>query len=87
MAVTQVDSWDDAEAWLKYGWERGWAGPPVCFMHDGIPLSNDEDLEWQEGHDPCMHIIRLYDDQEHRLSVESNDPPTQWRASNRGWER
>jgi hypothetical protein len=29
----------------------------------------------------------LYEDHDHRLAVESNDSPTNWRASNIGWER
>lgn len=80
-------SWEDFDEWVEFGWRKGWIGPPVCYTHDGLPLSADEMDEWSEGHDPCIHVLRLYEGADHRLSVESNDPPTNWRASNLGWTR
>lgn len=77
----------DFDDWIKFGWDRGWCGPVVCYSHDGLPLTADEVDEWGEGFDPCLHVIRVYEDQEHRLAVEANDSPTRWRASNQGWER
>ena len=77
----------DHEAWLRYGWEMGYCGPPICYIHDVLPLTADEEEDWGDGHDPCLHIVRLYEDHDHRLAVESNDSPTNWRASNMGWER
>lgn len=77
----------DQETWLRYGWEKGWCSPPVCYTHDGIPMSTDEDDDWINGEDVCLHIFRVYEDQEHRLAVEYNHSPSTWRASNRGWER
>lgn len=77
----------DHEAWMQYGWEMGFCGPPLCYIHDGLPLTADEEEEWADGGDPCLHIVRLYEDHEHRLAIENNDGPTIWRASNRGWER
>ena len=73
--------------WLKLGWEKGWCGPSLCLPHDGFPLSADEEQEYDEGGDPCMHFVRLYEHDTHRLSIEANDSPTNWRASNMGWER
>lgn len=75
-----------AEEWLKYGWDKGYCGPAMCYTHDGLPMSEEEDEELFES-DPCIHILRLYEDQEHRRQVELNDAPTNWRASNQGWER
>lgn len=77
----------ELEEWLEYGWSKGWITPPVCYTHDGLPTTESEMDEWNEGSDPCIHIVRLYEDQEQRRQVESNDPPTVWRASNRGWKR
>jgi hypothetical protein len=75
------------EEWLKYGWEQGFCGPPLCFTHDGIPTTVDEDDELDEGHDPCLHCVRLYDDRVQRLGIEINHSETNWRAENRGWTR
>ena len=76
-----------ADEWLKYGWDRGYCGPALCFNHDGFPTTTEEDEELDEGHDPCMHLVRLYEDQGQRREVEENHSPTQWRASNQGWTR
>lgn len=75
------------DEWIQYGWEKGWCGPPLCINHDGFPYSEDEDEDMNEGGDPCMHFVRLYEDQDQRLSIELNDSPTNWRASNMGWTR
>jgi hypothetical protein len=75
-----------ADEWLKYGWERGYCSPPVCYTHDGLPMSEEECEEFFDN-DPCVHIIRMYEDQEQRRQVEADHPPTNWRASNQGWER
>ena len=44
-----------------------------------------EDEEWEDGEDPCMHIVRLYSGLEEKKSVEANHSPTEWRAANLGW--
>jgi len=74
--------WDDDmmdfDHWLKYGIEQGFCGPAVCSTHDGIPTSEEEDLEWQE-YDPCIHVIRPYTDDAHKAAVEENHSPSTWR--------
>jgi hypothetical protein len=72
------------EDWLKKGYEMGWIGPPVCQTHDGIPLTTEEDKEFDDGGDPCVHVLRLYEDESIKDSVEENHSPSIWRASNRG---
>lgn len=73
----------DFESWLAEGYRNGWVGPPVCETHDGLPTSETEDLDLEDG-EPCLHIMRLYDSPEHKRDVEQNHSPSQWRASNRG---
>jgi hypothetical protein len=74
----------DFEAWLKTGYDNGWVGAPVCETHDGLPLTEAEQNEFETG-DPCIHILRLYDSTEHKTDVEASHSPSQWRASNRGF--
>ena len=67
------------DEWMKIGIERGWCGPPVCYTHDGLPTTEADDAEWDSGSDPCIHIIRLYEDAEHKKAVEENHSPSNWR--------
>lgn len=75
----------DFEEWLKFGFDQGWCGPELCETHDGLPLSEAEAEEFEEG-DPCIHIIRLYADLETKKAVEEGHSASVWRASNRGYE-
>ena len=68
----------DFSEWMKYGIDNGFAGPAVCYTHDGLPTSRDEDIEFDEG-DPCIHIVRLYESKEVKLAVEENHSPSVWR--------
>jgi hypothetical protein len=74
----------DFESWLRQGIENNWCGPAVCYTHDGLPTSEPEDAEFEEGSDPCLHIIRLYEDDDHKSAIEAAHSPSTWRASNRG---
>ncbi len=74
----------DFEEWLKFGFDQGWCGPAVYETHDGVPLSEKEAEEFEES-DPCIHIIRLYEDAEHKLEVEDAHAASVWRATNRGY--
>ena len=80
--MTLVQRWDDDmmdfDHWLEYGIEQGFCGPAVCSTHDGIPTSEEEDLEWQE-YDPCIHVIRPYLNDAHKAAVEENHSPSTWR--------
>ena len=73
--MKEIEDFDD---WLELGIERGFCGPPVCSTHDGIPTSEEEDLEWEE-YDPCVHVIRPYSGPEHKAAVEENHSPSTWR--------
>lgn len=73
-------SFDD---WLAYGFRQGWCGAPICYTHDGLPTTEAEDAEFEEL-DPCVHIVRLYVDEQEKRDVEANHSPSQWRASNMG---
>lgn len=68
----------DFDIWLAQGIAQGWCGPAVCASHDGTPTTADEDEEWEIG-DPCLHILRLYTDLDHKVAVESNHSPSVWR--------
>jgi hypothetical protein len=64
--------------WLKAGIQHNFIGAPVCYTHDGLPTSEDEDEEFSEG-DPCIHILRLYESSEKKTAIEDNHSPSIWR--------
>ena len=69
------------DEWIAYGIEKGWCGPPVCYTHDGLPMSEQEYAEFDEGQDPCTHIVRMYEDIDMKKEIEDNHSPSQWRNS------
>lgn len=72
------------EEWLKIGIDNDWVGAPVCETHDGLPMTKEEEEEFYDGSDPCVHVLRLYQSSEEKIAVEENHSPSQWRRSNRG---
>jgi hypothetical protein len=47
------------DEWLKYGIENGYCSEQFCDTHDGPPMHESEEKSWEEGGDPCMHMVRL----------------------------
>jgi hypothetical protein len=47
-------------SWMAQGVERGWADPAVCSTHDTYLTQEDFD-EFDEGADPCVLVMRVYD--------------------------
>lgn len=46
--------------WLRQGIEEGWVSEPFCHTHNGDPyMTKEEEQEWEEGGDPCMHVLKL----------------------------
>lgn len=68
----------DFDEWLRQGMDAGFCGPAVCQTHDGTPLSAAEEQEFDQD-DPCIHILRLYADEDTRIAVENNHSPSIWR--------
>jgi len=47
------------EQWLRYGSGRGYCSEQFCSTHDGAPMHESEEQAWEDGGDPCMHVVRL----------------------------
>lgn len=75
----------DFNEWLEAGIKAGFCGPGICYTHDGLPTTEAEDAEFEEG-DPCIHVLRLYEDEATKIGVEANHSPSVWRATNLGIE-
>ena len=52
----------DFHEWLAHGVEQRWISMPVCDTHDGIPMRIWEAEAWEEGSDPCIAVMRLWND-------------------------
>lgn len=75
----------DFDSWARIGYEAGWCSPPVCFIHDGVPMTASEDEQVTNGDDPCVHVVRLYESPDQKKGCEANHPPAVWRATNQDW--
>ena len=73
------------DEWLQEGLSLGFCGPAVCYTCDGLPTSIEEDVVTYEDDTLCLHILRLYEDKEHKESVQDNHAPSIWRATNSGY--
>jgi hypothetical protein len=67
------------EEWIKIGLEQNWCSVPLCETHDGVPYTKEEEQQWEDGGDPCIHVIRLYDSPEDKTEAEAGHSPSQWR--------
>lgn len=71
-----LENFDD---WIQFGIKMGWCGPPVCYTHDGLPMSQEEDNCFIEGQDPCLHIVRMYEDKSMKKAIEEYHSASEWR--------
>ena len=61
----QMENIADAERdafydWVRIGIDRNWVSDIVCVTHHGLPNTDEEEKEWDEGHDPCVPGIRVW---------------------------
>jgi hypothetical protein len=47
------------EEWLAYGVRLGFCTEQYCETHEGSPMTEEEQQEFDEGGDPCIHVVRL----------------------------
>jgi hypothetical protein len=52
--------------WLADGIAKGFCTDVVCGTHVGLPLSQQEELDWEEGMDACIYGVRILVDSELR---------------------
>lgn len=47
--------------WLKIGIDNEWVSDVVCDTHEGVPMTDEEMSKWDEGEDPCILAIRVWE--------------------------
>jgi hypothetical protein len=48
------------DEWYLYGLEHGFCSMLTCQTHDGVPMTDDEELQWEDGFDPCLYVVRVW---------------------------
>jgi hypothetical protein len=46
--------------WLDEGLRHGWISEPTCSTHNGLPGTAEEDMDWEDGFDPCVQAVRIW---------------------------
>jgi len=55
--------------WIQMGFDNGWCTPSHCLMHDGYALTEKESEDFDQGLDPCVHVLRLCWDKEEQEAI------------------
>lgn len=53
-------TYDDFMDALHYGYKAGWVSDIKCATHDGIPTAPSEEIDWEDGYDPCQSVLRFW---------------------------
>jgi hypothetical protein len=69
------------DEWLLQGVTLGFCSPVVCETHDGVGLTVEQEEEFNQGFDPCLHVVQVFEDRATQRLVFENHSPFQYRAS------
>lgn len=59
------------EEWVAFGAAKGWVTLPFCGTHDGVPMMKAEWKAVAQGEDPCVLMIRVWEDAESEHQIWS----------------
>ena len=59
--LEQITGFDE---WLAFGIDHKWCLYPTCYIHDGLPTSDEEEEELEQGGDPCIYAVRVFTDEQ-----------------------
>jgi hypothetical protein len=69
------------DEWLRQGVSLGFCSPVLCETHDGVGLTEEQEAEFNDGGDPCVHVIQVFESEEHRAFVFDNHSPIHYRLT------
>jgi hypothetical protein len=69
------------EEWLDQGIKLGHCSPVICNTHDGNGLTEEQEAEFDDGGDPCVFVIQVFETDEDRVFLFENFPPFKYRLS------
>lgn len=47
---------------VPFGLTAGWIAEGVCQTHDMVPMTEEEESDFDKGFDPCIPVIRVWTD-------------------------
>jgi len=47
------------DEWIQYGIDNGFCSEQYCNTHEVPTFSMTEAIIWDDGGDPCLHVVRL----------------------------
>ena len=53
---------DEFFAMLTAAMEAGHISDIHCGMHDGLPMTEEENADLEEGFDPCVPVVRIWEE-------------------------
>ena len=56
---------DDFFTWMQHGIDMKWVVLAPCTTHEGIPMTTAEEEEFEQGHDPCIAVLRICEPEQH----------------------
>lgn len=59
--IEDIEEVSAQRQWLKIGYDKGWISNAFCQTHDGVPWTEEEEAEWEDGGDPCALCFRFYE--------------------------
>lgn len=59
------------EEWIDYGIKNGWCTAPICYTHEGLPVNEREEKDFEEGFDPCVVIMRMTENADEQKEIEN----------------
>lgn len=48
--------------WRDLGIVNGWISEPFCDTHDSGYMTEEEEVAWENGEDPCMTVFRVWEE-------------------------
>lgn len=78
MSLLMTATFDE---WLREGVVAGFCSPVLCETHDGLGLTTEQESEFDDGGDPCVHVVQVFESKEHRDHVMNNHAPFQYRLT------
>jgi hypothetical protein len=51
---------EDFTDWLAIGLDKGWISDVSCFCHDQVPMTSEEEMDWEESGEVCIPVVRLW---------------------------